>query len=227
MKLSDGCASSCTSSERKHSYSTLRSFSEPVVERILSSQGDVRIIHQINLAKTFGTGEAIWSRVATVASNLTVSVSKAWAANLTTFVGEETPAGQESRLTRAMKAYHLEKSRDPTDLPTWLFDGSERCRLVSYKHWVPTMMTRSRSPRSPSRIGSMMLMRLQKDNDPPPPSRVTDRLKALRDAKRVAANPIRHSTEADRPKTSELNATYKAAVAQRLHVGLPFRPRRA
>ncbi|KAG5727684.1 hypothetical protein E4T56_gene12246 [Termitomyces sp. T112] len=113
MKLSDGCASSCTSSER--------------------------FFHR----RTFGTGEAIWSRVATVASNLTVSVSKAWAANLTTFVGEETPAGQESRLTRAMKAYHLEKSRDPTDLPTWLFDGSERCRLSNFRSRSPFFLKES------------------------------------------------------------------------------------
>jgi hypothetical protein len=38
----------------------------------------------------------------------------------------ETPPGQESRLTRAMKAYHLEKARSPEDLPPWLFDESER-----------------------------------------------------------------------------------------------------
>jgi hypothetical protein len=33
----------------------------------------------------------------------------------------ETPPGQESRLTRAMKAYHLEKAKDASDLPPWLF----------------------------------------------------------------------------------------------------------
>src|SRR6266702_2285504 len=38
----------------------------------------------------------------------------------------ETPPGEESRLTRAMKAYHLEKARDPTDLPPWLFEEHER-----------------------------------------------------------------------------------------------------
>jgi hypothetical protein len=38
----------------------------------------------------------------------------------------ETPPGHESRLTKAMKAYHLEKARDPSDLPEWLFDESER-----------------------------------------------------------------------------------------------------
>ncbi|KAL0568655.1 hypothetical protein V5O48_013329 [Marasmius crinis-equi] len=73
-----------------------------------------------------GYGQVFWGRVATAASSLTVSVSKAWATNITTYAGEETPPGQESRLTRAMKAYHIEKARDPTDLPPWLFDEHER-----------------------------------------------------------------------------------------------------
>src|ERR1700749_1564032 len=38
----------------------------------------------------------------------------------------ETPPGGESQLTRAMKAYHLEKARDPSDLPEWLFGEHER-----------------------------------------------------------------------------------------------------
>jgi hypothetical protein len=38
----------------------------------------------------------------------------------------ETPPGQDSHLTRAMKAYHLDKARDPSDLPAWLFDEHER-----------------------------------------------------------------------------------------------------
>ncbi|KAK7054930.1 hypothetical protein VNI00_003393 [Paramarasmius palmivorus] len=73
-----------------------------------------------------GYGYTIWSRVASAAGNLTVNVGKAWAANITIYAGEETPPGQESRLTRAMKAYHIEKARDPTELPPWLFDEHER-----------------------------------------------------------------------------------------------------
>jgi len=37
-----------------------------------------------------------------------------------------TPPGEESRLTRTLKAYHIEKARDPTDLPPWLFEEHER-----------------------------------------------------------------------------------------------------
>jgi len=71
-------------------------------------------------------GLSLWSRVATAANTLTVSVSKAWASNITAHSGEQTPPGEESRLTRAMKAYHLEKARNPADLPPWLFEEHER-----------------------------------------------------------------------------------------------------
>ena len=37
-----------------------------------------------------------------------------------------TPPGQESRITRALKAYHISKANSPSDLPAWLFDEKER-----------------------------------------------------------------------------------------------------
>ncbi|KAI0374810.1 hypothetical protein BV20DRAFT_1010460 [Pilatotrama ljubarskyi] len=73
-----------------------------------------------------GHGSSLWTSITSVASNLTISVSKAWSSNLPTYNGEDTPVGGESRLTRAMKAYHIEKARDPSDLPEWLFDERER-----------------------------------------------------------------------------------------------------
>ncbi|EIN07399.1 hypothetical protein PUNSTDRAFT_53731 [Punctularia strigosozonata HHB-11173 SS5] len=73
-----------------------------------------------------GATSSFWSYFSSAAGSLTVNVSKAWAANIAYAAGEETPPGQESRLTKAMKAYHLEKARDPSDLPEWLFDESER-----------------------------------------------------------------------------------------------------
>jgi hypothetical protein len=39
------------------------------------------------------------------------------------------PLGEESRLARAMKAYHIEKARDLIDLPPWLFEEHEHCPL--------------------------------------------------------------------------------------------------
>ncbi|KAH8833788.1 hypothetical protein DL96DRAFT_1703429 [Flagelloscypha sp. PMI_526] len=71
-------------------------------------------------------GHSIWNTVASAASSLTVNVSKAWATNVTVLAGEETPDGAESRLTRAMKAYHREKARTPADLPAFLFTEEER-----------------------------------------------------------------------------------------------------
>ncbi|KAI0721699.1 hypothetical protein C8T65DRAFT_203010 [Cerioporus squamosus] len=73
-----------------------------------------------------GHGSSLWASITGVASNLTISVSKAWSSNIATYSGEETPVGGESRLARAMKAYHIDKARDPTELPDWLFDERER-----------------------------------------------------------------------------------------------------
>jgi len=153
------------------------------------------------------------------ASSLTVNVGKAWASNVSTFSGEETPPGQESRLTRAMKAYHIEKARDPSDLPAWLFDEKERRRPepeqsrssrrrnddydddeVDDRRRPRAEPPQSRGlrdiydaaaanskPTSYDRSGRGA--RSYADDTPAQPSRAADRLKALRDAKRSAANP--------------------------------------
>ncbi|KAI0807090.1 hypothetical protein C8Q74DRAFT_34223 [Fomes fomentarius] len=73
-----------------------------------------------------GAGSSLWASITGVASNLTISVSKAWSSNIQSYNGEDTPVGGESRLTRALKAYHIDKARDPADLPEWLFDERER-----------------------------------------------------------------------------------------------------
>lgn len=73
-----------------------------------------------------GYGLSLWSRVATAASTLTINVSKAWTSRISGHPDERTPPGEESRLTRALKAYHIDKARDPNDLPEWLFDEHER-----------------------------------------------------------------------------------------------------
>jgi hypothetical protein len=120
----------------------------------------------------------------------------------------ETPPGQESRLTRAMKAYHLEKARDPTDLPTWLFDEHER-RPPPSRPQVGTHRDRDRydaveatfteRPRpgglrdiyeaaaatsSASPVKQDRPVVRSYADDGVQPSKATDRLKAMRDAKR-------------------------------------------
>jgi len=163
-----------------------------------------------------GYGLSLWSRVATAANTLTVNVSKAWASNIVAYSGEHTPPGEESRLTRALKAYHVEKARDPTDLPPWLFEEHERRPLgrseTSLRHREDSdydydSRRATAPPRSsgrslrdiydaaatdtaiPSRHQEMRERsrgRLQEDIPVSAPSKANDRLKALRDAKRNA-----------------------------------------
>ncbi|KAJ6496637.1 hypothetical protein C8R47DRAFT_1184559 [Mycena vitilis] len=194
---------------------------------------------------TPGDGYTLWSKFASTASSLTVNVGKAWATNITTFAGEETPVGQESRLTRAMKAYHLEKARDPSDLPAWLFDEKERRRPA------PAAEPVSRSRRRNDEYADDDYEVVEKRRAEPPasrglrdiyeaaaassasstpsarsprggrsyaddsaqPSRATDRLKALRDAKRGALNG---SVREERAEAEE--------TAPRRRVGLPSGP---
>lgn len=103
-----------------------------------------------------GVGSALWARVASAAGNLTVNVSKAWSANIATYVGEETPPGQESRLTRALKEYHIAKARDLAELPDWLFDERERragrAQLTERAHEIPPVSDMPKdTPRAPER----------------------------------------------------------------------------
>jgi hypothetical protein len=189
-----------------------------------------------------GYGLSLWSRVATAASTLTISVSKAWTSNIAMYSGEraffplerriitysnlsnltiwraDTPPGEESRLTRALKAYHIEKARDPTDLPPWLFEEHERRPLGgpgtrrryregseydhdSHRATAPprsggrslrdiydAAATTSVIPSRQQETREWSRRRLQDDAPVgPPPSKANDRLKALRDAKRNAA----------------------------------------
>ncbi|KAJ7046740.1 hypothetical protein C8F04DRAFT_208163 [Mycena alexandri] len=201
-------------------------------------------------ADTPGDGFTLWSKIASTASSLTVNVGKAWHTNVTTFAGEETPVGQESRLTRAMKAYHLEKARDPADLPSWLFDEKERRRPD------PPAPEASRSNRSRRRDDDDDFEEVPKAREPPqsrglrdiyeaaaaststpstrstrgarsyaddtpPPSKATDRLKALRDAKRGALSSSARDEERGRDAPVEREPE---APPPRRRVGLPTGP---
>jgi hypothetical protein len=133
-----------------------------------------------------------------------------------------TPPGQESRLMRAMRAYHLEKARDSSDLPDWLFSEDERRPVRS----------RFRSPRSngeampsPQPLKPTGLRDIyeaaaatagptsprQSGEDAGTTSKAADRLKAMRDAKRNA-----RATESDERETPIGQSTRR--------MGLPPRP---
>lgn len=216
MRVGNGYASSRTSLEEEDQQSTskrppdyrgrsLRTMKSP------QEQDDSRDQYASDSTGT-GDGYTIWSRVAAAAGNLTVNVSKAWAANIATFTGEETPPGEESRLTRAMKAYHVSKARYPSDLPAWLFDESER-QPKATRSQISTRQaddgyeavdrSEPAKPRSlrdiydaaaaSSSSTSATPIRSARPSarydDPVQPSKATDRLKALRDAKRSALKP--------------------------------------
>lgn len=184
-----------------------------------------------------GYGLSVWSRVATAANTLTVSVSKAWASNITTDSGEQTPPGEESRLTRAMKAYHLAKARDPTDLPPWLFEEYERRPLgrSSARTWqqedsepgiyefhddaapprgrglrdiYDAAAATPSTPTPPRRERHEMSRGRQDDVDAGYPSKANDRLKALRDAKRNAVQRNASVTNVPNEEWSSVRKEY-------------------
>ncbi|TFK76486.1 hypothetical protein BDN72DRAFT_852796 [Pluteus cervinus] len=178
-----------------------------------------------------GFGFAIWDHVANVASSLTVNVSKAWATNITSEDGEATPEGQESRLTRAMKAYHLEKARDPSDLPAWLFDERERRAKNSTRgrqEFVddepePLAALPAQSSGLRAIYASAAATPVKKPRQDPTyygeaPSRAADRLKALRDAKRGI---MRAASVSDEQPVSRMPSSEPPRPAR---VGLPSGP---
>ncbi|RDB21031.1 hypothetical protein Hypma_011566 [Hypsizygus marmoreus] len=183
-----------------------------------------------------GDGSAIWNRVATVASTLTISVSKAWAASIASQAGEETPVGQESRLIRAMKAYHLDKARDPTDLPTWLFDERERRRPTNIRRpsTPHTATSETASLRTPRNVYDVQVPIASSrptavSGNQGLPRKATDRLKAMRDAKRSAPGSgfvPRHSTVETTENKSQHNDNPKGITRPRVAMGLPSGPRR-
>ncbi|KAJ7709947.1 hypothetical protein B0H17DRAFT_1155792 [Mycena rosella] len=244
MKQSAGYASSRTSFEDDESDKrSARSTRDKPARRDSSPPPGM-----ICFADTPGDGFTLWSKVASAAGSLTVNVSKAWATNITTFAGEDTPPGQESRLTRAMKAYHVEKARDPTDLPAWLFDEKERRRPASepsrskrrdddYDDYEPDK-TRAEPPPSrglrdiyeaaASNSSSTPSVRSTRGarsyaDDTPQPSRATDRLKALRDAKRTAVAPAAPRDE-ERGRDSPRAEREPEVPQARRRIGLPSGP---
>jgi len=100
-----------------------------------------------------------------------------------------------------MKAYHLEKARDPTDLPAWLFDEHERQPLQRARQpqrprrevEEQNSVTRVAEPPRPRGLRDIYDSVSRSDQQPNitpsglPVGKGTDRLKALREAKRSAA----------------------------------------
>ncbi|KAF6765169.1 hypothetical protein DFP72DRAFT_870300 [Ephemerocybe angulata] len=97
--------------------------SRPPPTNANSTRGELNELDQEQEQAVESNAASLWKNVAAL---LTVNVSKALAMTVTEGDGEATPIGAESRLTKAMKSYHLSKARDTSDLPDWLFNDSER-----------------------------------------------------------------------------------------------------
>lgn len=162
----------------------------------------------------------------------------------------ETPPGGESRLTRAMKAYHLQQAHSPADLPDWLFEPHERGvrgaaaparRFVEQDDTsrlsTETPPSRSRGFRdiyestAPSVPAVTSSSRSRFDSAgqlSPSPSTAATRLKALRDAKRqVGGTAMGRGPVVDTP-IGRVQAEYRPPVplppAPMKRVGLPMGP---
>jgi hypothetical protein len=172
----------------------------------------------------------------------------------------EASSNQDSHLIRAMRAYHLEKAKDPSDLPDWLFSEQERfpvrSRFANRREEVdegyesslrsPPVSASVRSPglrdiyataaatASPTSPSTRNNTRGYSEEGINSPSKATDRLKALRDAKRNALNPNRLATEErvadnDNFYGNERGSADQVEVSRApppRRVGLPSRPQK-
>ncbi len=140
---------------------------------------------------------------------------------------------------RAMKAYHLEKARDRSDLPAWLFDEHERMpKLRVTEAPVPTRAEeRTTKPRGlrdiyESAAATPIISARQSEQynpyiDDPTPSKATDRLKALRDAKRTALRPQHSDNHSDVQVGDDRTVVRNVqsdGQRQRGRIGLPSGP---
>jgi len=195
---------------------------------------------------TEGYGATLWNRVASAANTLTINVSKAWAAGLFSDDGEVTPTGGESRLTLALKNYHLSKAKTASDLPSWLFSEEERrVRRNAYssreEQPTETNVRASRQRGLKSIYADAVSDPSMSDNAPmytrdgphagpgpgsrfnPPvtQSKATSRLQAMRDARRPTA-PVRDEM-ASGAHAVGLDNGYEAQLRQQQEAEMPRR----
>lgn len=133
-----------------------------------------------------------------------------------------TPPGQESRITRALKAYHIAKASRPSDLPAWLFDEKERgltSRLAASaddpRNITDEYDARDAPPprsvpvptpsRRPTTNGRPEYKKSYADEeDQQNMSRATQRLKQLRDAKALPRQQTIKFADSVHPRRAEM-----------------------
>ncbi|KAL1744537.1 hypothetical protein HDZ31DRAFT_74167 [Schizophyllum fasciatum] len=185
--------------------------------------------------------ERIWDTVVGAANSLTVNISQAWATGVATASGEVTPPGQESHLTRALKAYHLQKAKDLSDLPDWLFEEHER--RGKPRRTLSTDEADMRDDSIPASTAAPPRRRVfgagaaeyaslpvaARSSEAPPATRATERLRSIRDARRGAmaasgqeSRVASSSPPPVQPAYQDRNAGNRPPMGYRR--GLPSRP---
>ncbi|QRW27200.1 Sly1 vesicle trafficking Sec1-like protein [Rhizoctonia solani] len=149
----------------------------------------------------------LWSRMAAVAGGLSVNVGKAWEAK-EDLPEPDTPPGQDSRITTALKKHYIKQASDPRQLPSWLFSDIERqvgrsharrgpeSDDVQYEKGSSILPHESTAPvrsnarhegayMSPQHAPPREPTRARTfDDEAPAPTRAATRLRTMRDAKR-------------------------------------------
>ncbi|EAU88575.2 hypothetical protein CC1G_04281 [Coprinopsis cinerea okayama7 len=188
-----GVSSSPRPHQRWQSVTSASSSSSSVTSsQVISEKAHTRAVSQDRTGSAMPAEQgqpALWRTVASLANNLTINVGIAWSSTVTTNEGEDTPLGAESRLTRAMKAYHLSKAQDLSDLPEWLFTEKERrSRPVvvqgnqSYRNDLDERPASQppRPDRIPTSSNDSRSRGVEPASRPARGTAATDRLKALR-----------------------------------------------
>jgi hypothetical protein len=162
-------------------------------------------------------------------------------------VTSATPPGEESRITRILKAYHMDKASNPSDLPDWLFSEQERFPgrarpAVERDVYEQPSDRPAASATQPAQRGYSLRENHQSAPAPEPraqptrsytyddegaaPSRATNRLKAMREAKRQAT--VAPSARDGRYQESNSNPAWEGAPEPRTQRGgLPAGPGRS
>ncbi|GJE87212.1 hypothetical protein PsYK624_032950 [Phanerochaete sordida] len=155
-----------------------------------------------------GFDSSLWGRVAAAAGNLSVNINRAWEANIGLSSGEVTPPGEESRLSKAIKAYHIEKARDPSDLPEWLFSERERGVRAAARAAEPeTQRAAAPAPEpaaravSPPRADPRARAKREVDEEHAASmSRAAQKLRELRDQKAAKRTPTIRFADTPHPR---------------------------
>ncbi|CCO26226.1 Protein sly1 [Rhizoctonia solani AG-1 IB] len=183
----------------------------------------------------------LWSRMAAVAGGLSVNVGKPWDAK-DDLPEPDTPPGQDSRITIALKKHYIKQVSDPRQLPSWLFSDVERQVGRGYSRrdsestdvqdeasrppsaYDAPAPTRSRARHddaymAPQLRGGQMKAATYND-EAPAPTRAATRLRAMRDAKRgpTAQREVREPTP---PSVTELEQEPRPVAAIISRPGTP------